>query len=185
MSEWFESLESIHAQIWDTLIQGVVNADHPARRPTFATVSPDSWPEARTVVLRGADPEAGKVWVHTDLQSDKIRSLQATPRAALHVWIADERLQIRLRTEVEIEHGPSVQPIWNNIPDHSKQSYGITPGPGTPITGALDYVKEPDPATFAVLHCRVMDIDALHLGDRHRRAAFSRQRGWAGQWLSP
>ncbi len=185
MSNWFETLESIHTQIWDTLVQGVVDADHPARQPTFATVSPDNWPEARTVVLRGSDSEAATIWVHTDLHSDKIRSLQTTPRAALHIWDADQALQIRLQAEVEIESGPTLRPIWDNIPDHSKQSYGVTPPPGTPIDTGLDYVKDPNPDTFAMLHCQITHIDAVHLGEQHRRASFSRHRQWAGQWLSP
>ncbi|MEO0930939.1 MAG: pyridoxamine 5'-phosphate oxidase family protein [Pseudomonadota bacterium] len=185
MSNWFETLEGMHSQVWDTLIQGVVDPAHPARRPTLATVSPDNWPEARMVVLRGSDSEAAMVWVHTDLQSDKIRSLQATPRAALHVWDADQALQIRMQAAVHIESGPAVRPIWDNIPDHSKQSYGLTPPPGTAIDASLAYTEDPDPETFAVLHCQIMHIDALHLGQDHRRCSFSRARQWQGQWLSP
>ncbi len=185
MSNWFETLEGIHTQVWDIMVQGVVDANNPARRPTFATVSPDNWPEARTVVLRGSDTEAAMVWVHTDLHSDKIRSLHSTPRAALHIWDADQALQIRMQAEIQITSGSTVQPIWDNIPDHSKQSYGVTPPPGTAIDTSLDYVKNPDPDTFAVLHCKIMQIDAVHLGEHHRRCSFSRARGWQGQWLSP
>ena len=185
MSNWFETLEGLYVQIWDTLVQGVVDAAQPARRPTFATVSPDHWPEARTVVLRGADTDNATVTVHTDLQSGKVRSLKKNPRAALHFWDETMALQIRLKTEVTIKTGASVRALWDNIPDHAQQSYGVTPPPGQPIMTALDYVKEPDPATFAVLDCRIMEIDVVHLGDDHRRAGFSRDRQWAGQWLSP
>lgn len=185
MSNWFETLEGLHVQMWDTLVQGLVDTKHPARYPTFATMSPNHWPEARTVVLRGSDTEAATVAVHTDLHSDKISSLQANPKAALHIWDAAQALQIRLQVEVTIKSGSEVQGVWDRTPDHSQQSYGIKPPPGRPIENALDYVKTPDPATFAILHCELMHIDLVHLGDDHRRAAYSRVRNWQGQWLSP
>ncbi|MEL6685597.1 MAG: pyridoxamine 5'-phosphate oxidase family protein [Pseudomonadota bacterium] len=185
MSEWFETSEGILAKVWGTLGRGVADAKHPARRPTFATVSPGGWPEARTVVLRSADREAGVVTIHTDLFSDKIKSLQAEPRAALHVWDAKQDLQIRLQAEGSISSGAKTRALWDKIPDHARQSYGVTPPPGTLIETALDYVKTPDPDTFAVLTCTVMTIDAVHLGADHRRVSYSRARHWQGQWLSP
>lgn len=185
MTKWFETTEGLWAKLWRTLAEGVENAGHPARRPTFATVSPDGWPEARTVVLRTADPHEGIVAVHTDLHSDKMNSLQASPRAALHVWVPEDDLQIRLQAEVTIVSGEATRLLWQTIPDHAQQSYGVVPPPGTPIKDALDYVKSPDPDTFAVLSCEITAVDLVHLGAAHRRAQFSRVRHWQGQWLSP
>ncbi|MEO1638737.1 MAG: pyridoxamine 5'-phosphate oxidase family protein [Pseudomonadota bacterium] len=185
MSEWFETANGLWSRAWGTLGRGVADAKHPARRPTFATVSPDGWPEARTVVLRSADRKAGELSVHTDLHSDKIKSLRACPRAALHIWDAKQDLQIRLQAEVSITTGETIQPLWDKIPDHAQQSYGVTPPPGTPIASALDYVKDPDPESFALLTCRITHIDLVHLGAQHRRVAYSRARHWEPQWLSP
>lgn len=185
MTNWFESLDGLWLRMWQTLRRGVSDAAHPARLPTFATLSPDGWPEARTVVLRSADKTAGLVTVQTDLKSAKVASLNATPRAALHVWDRQQDLQLRLQTEVDISHGAQVREIWDKVPDLSRQSYGISPPPGTPIPAALSYEKEPDPDTFAVLTCRIVSADLVHLGDDHRRAAFARSSDWAGQWLSP
>lgn len=185
MSDWFETTDGILAKVWGTLGRGVADAKHPARRPTFATVSADGWPEARTVVLRAASQTAGMVMVHTDLYSDKIKSLRQTPRAALHIWDAKQDLQIRLQADVVIVSGDETRAIWDKIPDHAQQSYGVIPPPGTVIAQALDYLKKPDPATFALLECSVTHIDAVHLGADHRRASFSRLRNWQGQWLSP
>lgn len=185
MSEWFETKEGTLTRVWDTLAQGVADAAHPARRPTFATLSADGWPEARTVVLRSADRGDAEVTVHTDLYSDKIKSLGHVPRAALHIWDAAQDLQIRMQMEVKIQSGAQTRALWDKIPDHAQQSYGVTPPPGTPIKDALEYVKDPDPATFAVLLCRVIHIDAVHLCVNHRRCSFSRVGHWQGQWLSP
>ncbi len=185
MTDWFTTLDGLRARAWGMLARGVADARHPCRLPTVCTVSPDGWPEARTMVLRSADQGAAVVTLHTDLQSGKLASLQANPRVALHVWLRPQALQIRLQAEVTVQSGADVRPLWDKIPDHAQQSYGVTPPPGAPIGAALDYVKQPDPATFAVLSCRVMQIDLVHLGDQHRRAAYSRSDDWAGQWLSP
>lgn len=185
MSDWFKTSQGIWDNVWSTLGRGVADAKHPARRPTFATVSPEGWPEARTVVLRSADHDGATVTVHTDLYSDKIKSLHAAPRAAMHIWDVTQNLQIRLQAEVTIISGNETRALWDKIPDHAQQSYGVTPPPGTPIEQALDYAKDPDPNTFAILDCYITQIDAVHLGVDHRRVNFSRLGHWQGQWLSP
>ena len=185
MSDWFETLDGIQSRIWQSLGRGVADRLHPARHPTLATISPDGWPEARTVVLRGADPVMQTLTAHTDLHSAKVASLRATSRAGLHVWIAKDRLQLRLTCTVALRHGAEVADIWAKVPDLSRQSYGISPAPGTPINQALAYVKAPDPATFVVLDLTLVHCDAVHLGDVHRRARFQRADDWHGEWLVP
>ena len=81
MSEWFESLDGIFAQLWQGFERGVAERSAPARHPTFATVSLDQWPETRMVVLRAATRETGVLEVHTDITSGKVASLCAQPRA--------------------------------------------------------------------------------------------------------
>lgn len=185
MSNWFETHDGLWDRLWKLLAQGLADPGHPARLPCLATVSADGWPEARTVVLRLADAATATVTVHTDLYSDKMRSLAATPRAALQIWDPATALQLRLQADVSVASGPATRALWDRIPDHAQQSYGVTPPPGTAIADALDYVKDPDPESFAVLICRLRDVDVVHLGQAHRRASFSRTRGWQGQWLSP
>jgi hypothetical protein len=182
---WATTLEGLFDQAWLRLVRGVADRRAPARHPTFATVSPDRWPEARTVVLRAADRAAAMIEVHTDLQSSKVTALRANPRAALHIWEAGAHLQIRLSASVSILSGPEVADIWARVPDPSRQSYGTVPAPGQPIATALDYAKPADPHSFAVLRCAVQQMDLVHLGPQHRRARFLRADGWAGQWLAP
>jgi pyridoxamine 5'-phosphate oxidase len=182
---WAAQLDTLYAQVWARLVRGVRDRHAPARHPTFATLSPDGWPEARTVVLRSADPVASTLDIHTDLRSAKVASLRHSPRAALHIWDASAHLQSRIEVEVDILTGAQVAGTWARVPDPSRQSYGTTPAPGIPIADALAYKKIPDPASFAVLRCTVRAIDAVHLGPQHRRARFTSADGWAGQWLAP
>ena len=182
---WATSLDGLHAQVWLRLVRGVADRRAPARHPTLATVSPDGWPEARTAVLRAADPVTATLDLHTDLRSAKVAALQAMPRAALHIWDQTAHLQIRLMADVTILTGDSVAATWAKVPETSRRAYTMTPAPGHPIPTALNYQSTPDKPFFAVLRCTVQAMDILHLGPEHRRAAFDRATGWAGTWLSP
>ncbi len=179
------TLSAWHAAVWAMLVAGVRDAAAPARLPLLATVGPDGWPQARTVVLRAADAVAGVVEVHTDVLSSKVAALRANPRATLHVWDAGARLQVRLRCAVTVLTGAAVHDQWDRVPDLSRIAYGAVPPPGTPVAGPTDYVTLPGPGRFAVLHCQVEVVDVLHLGSPHRRAGFGRAEGWRGQWLVP
>jgi pyridoxamine 5'-phosphate oxidase len=182
---WAADLATLHAHVWQLLTRGVRDRRAAARHPTLATVSIDGKPQARTVVLRAADQARATVDIHTDIHSAKIAELRARPFAALHIWDASAHLQMRLESEVTILTGADVAAIWARVPDVARLSYGCTPVPGVPIASALDYVKVPDQAAFAVLRMQIMSMDIVHLGPNHRRAAYKLADQWAGQWLVP
>lgn len=182
---WASDLASLHQQVWQRLVRGVGDRHAPSRHPTLATVSTDGRPRARTVVLRGVDPAARTLEIHTDQNSAKVAELRASPFAALHVWDASAHLQTRIEAEVTIMTGPAVAQTWARLTETARASYGVVPPPGRPISGDLDYVRTADPTAFAVLQLHVSAIDTLHLGSRHRRARFDRETDWQGQWLVP
>lgn len=182
---WACDLSLLHAEVWTRLTRGVHDRHAPARHPTLATVTPEGRPDARTVVLRAADKAAGVLQVHTDVHSAKVRDVRATPFAAVHVWDASAHLQVRLETDVTILTGLDVASIWAGVPAGSRLSYGSIPAPGQPIPQALDYIKTMDGGAFVVLKLQILAIDALHLGQNHRRARFDRESGWSGEWLAP
>lgn len=179
MSDWFETLDGTLAEAWLCLQDGAASRAQVA----FATVSPDGRPEVRTVVMR--DAKQPVVEIYTDLQSDKIASLHANPAASIVLWDADRALQVRLTADVTILSGEVVMDRWKAVPDHSKISYGVTPAPGQDIPDGTAYTKTPDPSVFAVLSCKATHIDAVYLGETHRRAAFSQDGDWQGKWLAP
>ena len=182
---WASDLTALYEQVWARLVRGVGDRHAPSRHPTLATVTTDGRPRARTVVLRGVDPGARTLEIHTDLRSAKVEELGASPYAALHVWDASAHLQTRIEADVTILTGPSAAQTWSRLTDMTRSSYGVMPPPGLPIYGDLDYVKTADETAFAVLHLRVSAIDALHLGAHHRRARFECETDWRGQWLAP
>jgi len=170
---------------WQRLSRGVADRRAAARHPVFATVSPDGWPEARTVVLRAADREAAAVEVHTDASSAKVAALTHTPRAQLHIWDDKPRLQIRLCARVEILQGDTVADHWARVPDMSRAAYGKSPPRGAPIPAPFDYREDRAQAAFTVLRCHLERVDLVELGEAHRRAAYRKVDGWAGQWVVP
>ena len=65
----------------------------------LATVGPDGWPQARTVLLKGYDDRGLRFFTNTG--SDKATALAATPRAALVLpWHPVER-QVRVTGPVQ------------------------------------------------------------------------------------
>lgn len=170
---------------WAQLCRGLTDSTSPARYPTFATVSPDGLPEARTVALRHAAQAEAVLEVHTDIATAKITSLKSSPRAALHFWIPEAQLQVRLLSTVTILCGEAVEKAWTQVPPASRISYGTRPDPGLPIGDAHAYEKPPVRDRFAVLRCVADDIDLVELGEKHRRAGFCRADNWQGSWLAP
>lgn len=182
---WAQELDSLLAHAWQRLIRGVHDRHAPTRHPTLATVSPDGWPQVRTVVLRAADRLNGRLEIHTNAYSPKMADLMATPVAALHVWDSGSHLQIRLQADVMISQGTEVAKTWDGVPERSRAAYSRSSVPGQAIPTALAYASDPDPSAFAVLHLNIRSMDLLHLGSNHRRAQFDRGHNWVGRWVAP
>ena len=170
---------------WRHLTQGVADGRSPARYPTFATVAADGTPEARTVALRGAFRSLSTLEVHTDIATAKVVALKHSPKAAFLFWLPRANLQIRITTTVDIQMGSAVDRQWDRIPVASRVSYGTEPTPGTGISDAYAYEKPSERERFGVLTCNMLSIDLVQLGERHRRAGYSCENDWVGEWLSP
>ena len=183
---WSHKLDTLHDHAWQRLTRGVHDRHAPSRHPTLATVSPEGLPQARTVVLRTADRSSRRLEIHTNLYSAKVDELRHMPVAALHVWDSGSSLQMRLLADVTITSGADAAAAWSAVPERSRRAYSSDHRPGRPIASALDYEHKPDLQAFAILSLELRQMDLLHLGvQHHRRALFSRDNDWAGQWLVP
>jgi pyridoxamine 5'-phosphate oxidase len=184
-TDWYMTLPGLHSRAWESLTRGVADRDSPARHIAIATTAPDGTPEVRTVVLRAADRTEGTLDIHTDIRSAKIVALRHTPTAQTLAWDFRAHLQIRATGTATILTGPEAAALWARVPEASRPAYGATPAPGTPIPHAADYGHTDGEAAFAVIRLNLTALDLLHLGERHRRAKFTRDDDWRGQWLSP
>ncbi|MFK7877898.1 MAG: pyridoxamine 5'-phosphate oxidase family protein [Paracoccaceae bacterium] len=170
---------------WLHLSRGVADAKSPARFPTFATVTQDGKPMARTVAMRRADRRQAVIEVHTDIATPKVAELTHTPYGALHFWLPKADLQMRVNTRVEIVTGEQTRQAWDKVPPASRVSYGTEPLPGTPIKDVYAYEKPALFSRFAVLICHIEQIDLVELGPKHRRAGYDADTNWQGHWRAP
>lgn len=169
-------------QAWDLLTRGVHDRTLASNRPTLAT----SGPELRTVVLRAASRTTQTLDIHSDARAGKIGQLRRDPQAALHVWDADARLQIRIRARAELHiDDDEAHRAFAALPEHGQRIYTAAAQAGAPIP-MPDAVTFDGPAHFALIRLHLSEIELLHLSrDLHRRAQFRAAQGWAGRWLVP
>jgi pyridoxamine 5'-phosphate oxidase len=187
-----QSLDGVRADAFRRLSRGVADRRSPFRTPTLATLGGDGCPRLRTVVLRGFDPAARRITVHSDLRAAKIGEIGADPRVALHVWDDGAQAQVRLDGTAAVQSGAAAQGEWDRLHSGSRASYRVRPTPGTvladPAVADTDRV-EGDLAFkhFAVIAVSVTAMEWLHLGrDGHRRAAFAwTDAGLQADWLVP
>lgn len=182
-----EFLPDIHTRVWDELVGACTQRGHPWRSATLATLGSDGLPDARTVVLRQADPSAAELLFYTDARSPKVAQMQACPQGMLVLWSAALGWQLRLKVTLTVEMtGLAVSSRWARLKmTPAAQDYLSPLPPGSVLpqprsgTGLMDHREH-----FAVVSAQVQDIDWLDLHpDGHRRARFV--TGQPGCWLQP
>ncbi|MEM9344229.1 MAG: pyridoxamine 5'-phosphate oxidase family protein [Pseudomonadota bacterium] len=177
-----DDLPATLSRVWTILHAGVTDAKAPARFITLATVGQHG-AEARLLVLRAADEVNATVTFHTDARTAKVAEIAANPNATALIWDPAERFQIRLRLTLTIRPGTAEE--WSALSHTNQHLYGGTPAPGAPLDTPEAHTITPDATHFAVLTGSITEIETLHLGQPHRRARFSRDTAFAGQWITP
>jgi pyridoxamine 5'-phosphate oxidase len=166
--------EALTERVWHELARATRERGHAWRTPVLATVGADLAPQARTVVLRGADAQRGELRVFTDGRSPKVAELQERPHAVLVFWSAVLSWQVRAEVEVSLlERGPEVDAAWARVRESAAARDYLSPAaPGQPALSAAIEVAEPDAEhhlTVLVARVRAMDWLALGGGGEHRR----------------
>jgi hypothetical protein len=179
-------LDDVLANALALLGEGVADAASPFRTPTLAGVDADGWPALRSVVLRGFDNAARCLEMHTDTRSAKVAAFEQRPAAALHVWDAARRVQVRVRGAVRLHAGDEVaKAAWGRLQPGSRATYCVEPGPGTAIKSPHDTHARGEQegfSVFCVLHMHFDALEWLHLEHGHHRRALFR---WENGVLTP
>jgi pyridoxine/pyridoxamine 5'-phosphate oxidase len=173
------------------LAEGVADPASPFRTPTLASIGANGEPALRSVVLRGADQATRCLEIHTDTRSAKFAELSVNPRAALHIWDAARRIQLRLYGTVALHVTDCVaEAAWSSLPPPRRSTYCVAPGPGSAIasphaTHAMS--EEAAFSVFCVLHFAFAELEWLHLEHGcHNRARFRWHNGQVTPtWLVP
>lgn len=186
-----QSLDEIRADAFRCWSCGVADRGSAFRSPALATVGPDGRPQVRTVVLRGFDPAAMLLTVHSDIRAAKIAALRANPDAALHVWDDDAQVQIRVDGTAAVSANDDLaRTEWERLHEGSRAAYRSKTVPATVVEDPAAIPQVDDTAAFAqfaVLRIRFDRMEWLHLApEGQRRACFVWRDGALEQhWLAP
>ena len=183
------------AHLWALLQRGATDRRSLWHTPTIATIDDAGAPTVRTVVLRAVAPADWTLRFHTDRRSPKFDQLQRAPQIALHIYDAEQKLQVRLAGVAALHTDDDLADrAWIATQPMSRVAYAQAPAPGVPIggerlpllaTGAHDDLAR---TNFAAVVLHVTSIDWLHLAaDGHRRARLHRDAGGilTSHWLAP
>jgi general stress protein 26 len=187
--------------VWTKLAHAANDASCSMRLMAVATVDVSGNPCNRTLVLRGADRDSGRIWFHTDRRSPKIQHLKARPCISALAYDEHDRVQIRLDGHVTLhKDDATAQRHWEQTSMVVRFAYGVSPGPGATLNSA----PHPDPRlhamraqhargrltdgrqNFVVIEAQVEIIDWIQITDvGQRRAMLRAETGWTPQPLVP
>jgi pyridoxamine 5'-phosphate oxidase len=186
------TLDEVRADAFRRLAHGPANRRSPFRDPALATVDGQGRPGLRTAVLRGFDPAARLLILHSDVRTAKVEEIRAEPHVVLHVWDRRGQVQVRVWGRASLRLGEAARTDWGRLRPASRATYAVAPTPGTPLDDPASADQQRLPGSEAFLNFAVIDVvmdslDWLHLARAgNRRARFT----WLGEtetaaWLVP
>lgn len=185
------TLDEVRDEVFRALGRGAAHPRSGYRSPALATVDQHGRPRLRTVILRGFDPLARRLTLHSDIRAAKITELATCPHAALHIWNARAQVQIRLEGRAAVRAGDAARDDWARLPPHRRAAYTVKPTPGTPLDDPAEadrdrFGLDAGFVQFAAIDLVIDRLEWLHLGrGGHRRARFTWTDGERAAWLVP
>ena len=195
---YYEDFKEIKKKIWSMLDDAVTNRSSQFRIPVFICGNQKDF-DGRIVVLRKSDQSNNLVQFHSDIRSDKIPKLKSNKRASMLFYDKEEKIQVRLKVECNINHNNEItKESWSKTGHISRKCYLVENGPGTespnPTSGLkpeLDNFEftmeqsEEGYKNFTVIQCKIKTIEWLYLAAKgHRRARFEVDNN-KEYWLVP
>ena len=179
------------------LDDAVINRASPFRIQFFICSHQDEV-DGRIVVLRKSDRENNLLQFHTDLRSPKVEIIKKNNKASLLFYDKEEKIQLRLKVECEINNQNSItDESWKKTQHISRRCYLTDNPPGTtsenPTSGMIskledfDYTIEQSEEGYKnfVIKCKIKSIEWLYLAAKgHRRAKFDFETN-KNAWLVP
>ena len=78
--DYYNNLDKIYLKIWDMLNKGLRNRNSSFHIPVFIC-SNNNKQDGRIIVIRGVDENEKKIWFHSDIRSNKIKTLKNNPKS--------------------------------------------------------------------------------------------------------
>ena len=180
---YYENFNEIEKKLWSLLIEAVKDRNSEFRTPIFICGN-DKDLDGRVVVLRRADKQNNFIQFHSDIRSPKIEKIKKNPKCSVLFYGKKEKIQLRLKTECEINFNNAVtKESWKKTGHVSRKCYLVVHAPGTksekPTSGLnnkfdnFDFTKEESEKgykNFCVIKCKIKSIEWLYLAAKgHRR----------------
>lgn len=189
------TLDDTFSAVWQHLQAGLDDRHHPFRTPVFCTQGPQG-PNARTLVLRGADADNNTLLCYSDTRAGKWSEINHCATVAWVFHDPDNGFQLRAQGQAKcLTEGALVERHWSTQDGVARNNYRSVAGPGRPLENPGDGVPDAQRNKeisagrehFGLIVTRLTQLDWLHLAiDRHRRARYVREGGqWQGQWIAP
>jgi pyridoxamine 5'-phosphate oxidase len=191
-SGWSSRLDGALDHLWVRLNEAARNPGSPLRPLVVANSAADG-PDARVMLLRGADRGAASLVFHTDSRSPKFAGFISDPDVAIIGYDDADAYQLRLRGTAQFEpYGPERDAAWKAVrADALRNFMTILPPSATSPVATDGQPPEPDRAAARVNFVRMFvtltHVEWLSLDPSgHRRAAYTcSDAGWTGRWLIP
>jgi len=181
-------LAAVEAAAWHELAAAVKDKGHAWRVAVLATQG-DRGADARSIVLREADPATRELIFFADTRSAKVQQIEAQPEGTMVLWSAHLSWQLRLAVALEVlSSGLAVSSRWARLKmTPAAQDYLSPLPPGTWLEGGHANARSlPVRSTrghFAVITARVVRMDWLELhAEGQRRAVFDAA---GSRWVVP
>lgn len=194
-----DTLSNLERDSWYQLASATEQTQHGFKTMVVASCT-HAGADARTVVLRKVDADRKYVWFHTDARATKVMQFEAFPHSTLLFWDDTQQCQLRLTVETRLHTDDFVaDEHWQNLWPGSRKTYLSERTPGSeqphPYPGFPAYLGEGLPSkeeseagrkNFAVIECRVLAMDYLHLSrSGQMRARFQYESECKLVWLAP
>lgn len=190
-----ENIDAAWRRAWALLVVAVATRRGPIHTPTLVNVAADGTPQARTVVLRNADPDLWTLRFHTDRRAEKFATLSARPHVAVHAYDPAAKVQLRLSGTLALHRDDAIADnAWATSRAMSRVCYAQRATPGTQLSAphlplvATGMDEDFGRQNFSAAIVHVDRLEWLYLlAQGHRRAAFTRSLDGSltQQWLAP
>jgi hypothetical protein len=198
------TLSDLERDSWQQLVSAPKQESDQSAGPNFKTLTVATntadGADARTVVLRQVDSVRRYIWFHTDARASKVMQLEAFPNATLLFWDEKSQVQLRLTAETRLHTDDYIaDEQWKNLWVGGRKTYlservpgseQPDPYPGFPVELGENLPTEADSEAgrknFAVIECRVLSMEYLHLSrGGQTRARFQYEPERKTTWLAP
>jgi pyridoxamine 5'-phosphate oxidase len=186
-------LKKINAYCWQLLLDGVTSYKNPFHYGVVIT-STNTFPEARTVIVRSVDVVEKIIRFNTDIRSPKFSQIQNNPKISWLFYDPSLRIQLRCNAIASLHTRDKIADEgWELARLNCKLTY-ITPNaPGTFLNepflldlnrtdvseGELNEARK----NFSIVQTRVVSMDWAFLHYKGNRRAFFDYQNHHETWI--